>query len=115
MASKKSKIIAALLAFFLSAFGADDFYVGNNTAGIIRIIVLVVTVVGAAALVIVGIEVQKAVDASTPALAMMGGGAVGLIVLGGLILGIWGLINVIKYLVMSDERFQEMVSANSKS
>jgi TM2 domain-containing membrane protein YozV len=34
-----------LLAFFLSTFGADDFYVGDTTVGIVRTVVLVATVV----------------------------------------------------------------------
>ena len=105
MASQKSKMIAALLAFFLSAFAVDDFYVGNNTAGIIRLVILVLTVVIAAVITLAGLQ-----EVGLIALA----GTAGVIVLGSLILGIWGLINFIKYLVISDERFQEMVSANSR-
>ncbi len=37
--SEKSKIVAALLAFFLGGFGIHKFYLGCNTAGIIMLIV----------------------------------------------------------------------------
>lgn len=38
---QKSKVIAALLAFFLGSFGAHDFYLGYNKQGIIKIILTI--------------------------------------------------------------------------
>jgi len=38
-AGGKEKIVAALLAFFLGAFGAHKFYLGYNTAGIIMLLI----------------------------------------------------------------------------
>ena len=40
---EKSRITAALLAFFLGIFGVHEFYLGYNTAGIIQLILGVVT------------------------------------------------------------------------
>ncbi len=42
----KSKVAAALLAFFLGGLGVHQFYLGNTASGIIRI-VLTLTIVGA--------------------------------------------------------------------
>ncbi len=42
----KSRVAAALLAFFLGALGVHQFYLGNTASGIIRI-VLTITLVGA--------------------------------------------------------------------
>ena len=36
---EKSRIAAALLAFFLGAFGVHKFYLGKNTAGIVMLVV----------------------------------------------------------------------------
>lgn len=38
MAGEKSKIVAALLAFFLGMLGIHKFYLGKTTAGIIMLI-----------------------------------------------------------------------------
>jgi TM2 domain-containing membrane protein YozV len=38
VAGEKNKVVAALLAFFLGAFGAHKFYLGKNTAGIIMLL-----------------------------------------------------------------------------
>ena len=106
MGNQKSRIVAAVLAFLLSTLAIDDFYVGNTTAGIVRIVILIATVILAAGTAIF------AFDYHYPEREVMLGIAAGIAVLGGLTLGIWGLINVIKYLLMSDERFQEIVSRN---
>ena len=38
MAGEKSKIVAALLAFFLGGLGIHKFYLGKTTAGIIMLV-----------------------------------------------------------------------------
>lgn len=43
--SKKSRLVALLLAWFLGIFGAHYFYVGRNKKGIIMI-VLTVSIIG---------------------------------------------------------------------
>ena len=40
---QKSKLVAALLAFFLGGIGIHDFYLGYNKYGIIKIVLAVVT------------------------------------------------------------------------
>ena len=89
----KSKGMAALLAFLLGAFGVDDFYVGNKTAGIIRLVIFVVGVGLGAPLVIIIIGLFLLIPAALVSLT-------------------WSVVNLIKYLTMSDERFQELVAAN---
>lgn len=41
VAGEKSKIVAALLAFFLGAFGVHKFYMGKKKAGIIMLVVFI--------------------------------------------------------------------------
>ena len=89
----KSKGMAALLAFLLGAFGVDDFYVGNKTAGIIRLVIFVVGVGLGGPLVLILIGLFLLIPAGIASLT-------------------WSVINIIKYLAMSDERFQELVAAN---
>lgn len=43
---QKSKIAACLLAAFLGTFGIHDFYLGNTTNGIIKIVLTLCTGVG---------------------------------------------------------------------
>lgn len=43
---QKSKIAACLLAAFLGGFGIHDFYLGNTTNGIIKIVLSLCTGVG---------------------------------------------------------------------
>ncbi len=38
LSGEKNKVVAALLAFFLGAFGAHKFYLGKNTAAIIMLL-----------------------------------------------------------------------------
>ena len=40
---QKSKLVAALLAFFLGAIGIHDFYLGYNKNGILKIVLTIVT------------------------------------------------------------------------
>lgn len=42
--SKKSKVVAALLAFFFGGWGIDQFYLGNKKHGIISIVLMVLVV-----------------------------------------------------------------------
>ena len=43
---QKSKLVAALLAFFLGSFGIHDFYLGYNKNGIIKIVLTCCTGIG---------------------------------------------------------------------
>jgi TM2 domain-containing membrane protein YozV len=40
---KKDKTVAALLAIFLGALGIHEFYLGNNTSAIIRLVITLLT------------------------------------------------------------------------
>lgn len=42
-AAPKTKLVAGLLGIFLGGFGAHKFYLGDNKAGVIRLVVSVVT------------------------------------------------------------------------
>jgi len=44
-AAPKTKLVAGLLGIFLGSIGVHKFYLGDTKAGIIRIVVTVVTVV----------------------------------------------------------------------
>ncbi|NIJ28717.1 TM2 domain-containing membrane protein YozV [Sphingomonas insulae] len=67
-ANDRSKIVAALLAFFLGTLGIHRFYLGRTGSGI-AMLVLSITVIGL------------------------------------LVTGPWALIDMVRYLVMSDEEF----------
>ena len=41
--SSKDKTVAGLLAIFLGALGIHEFYLGNNTSGIIRLVITLLT------------------------------------------------------------------------
>jgi len=41
--TKQKKLVAALLAIFLGAFGAHKFYLGYMTAGIVQLVVSLIT------------------------------------------------------------------------
>ena len=41
--SDKTKLVAGLLGIFLGGFGAHKFYVGDSKAGVIRLVVTLVT------------------------------------------------------------------------
>jgi TM2 domain-containing membrane protein YozV len=43
-AAPKSKLVAGLLGIFLGSIGVHKFYLGDSKAGIIRIVVTVVTI-----------------------------------------------------------------------
>lgn len=43
---QRSKLVAVLLAFFLGAIGMHDFYLGNTTNGVIKIVLTLCTGVG---------------------------------------------------------------------
>lgn len=95
-AGDKSKIVAALLAFFLGGFGVHDFYLGNKRNGFIK---LLGTLVGIA-LMIIGIAGAATTTATgfaaLPALAIIGY----VIILG---IGIWAFVDFIRILTGSYE------------
>ncbi|MEO1045820.1 MAG: TM2 domain-containing protein [Pseudomonadota bacterium] len=85
--SEKSKIVAALLAFFLGPFGVHKFYLGYNGAGIAM---LSATLIGfVLSIIIIGIFVVMGVS-------------------------LVAFIEFIIYLVTSDEDFQEKYVRNSR-
>lgn len=93
-AGDKSKVVAALLAFFLGGFGVHDFYLGNKRNGIIKllgtllgIVLMVVGILGAAATAATGF-------AALPALAIIGY----IVILG---VSIWSFIDFIRILTGS--------------
>ena len=95
-ASQKSKGIAALLAFLFGVFGVDDFYVGKNMLGFVRlgICIFAIVVGGFGSIFTLFITF---IFIFLPLMA---------------VLGLWSIINCIRFLAMSDESFQQMVAAN---
>lgn len=92
-AGDKSKVVAAVLAFFLGGFGAHDFYLGNKRNGFIK---LGLTLIGMA-LYIAGLVAFSASEAvALPILAIIGY----LIILG---VGIWAFVDFIRILTGSYE------------
>ena len=73
---QKSRVIAALLAFFLGGLGVHQFYLGNTGRGILHIVLLV-------------------------------------IIIGAPISALLALIDFIKYIIASDEEFNERYAARS--
>lgn len=90
-AGDKSKIVAALLAFFLGGFGVHDFYLGNKRNGFIK---LGLYLVGLALYVIGILSVVTTETLALPALAI-----VGLVIILGI--GIWSFIDFIRILTGS--------------
>ena len=86
--SGKSKITAALLAFFLGGFGVHSFYMGNNKKGFIQ---LGITILGLA-LVIAGI----ASFATGATVTISGTILIGYLLLFGV--GIWAFVDFIRIL-----------------
>ena len=90
-AGSKSKIIAALLAFFLGAFGVHSFYMGNKKKGLIQL------GLGLGGLILIIVGVASAVTSlttgtiSVPVLAI-----IGYIMLLGV--SIWALVDLIRIL-----------------
>jgi TM2 domain-containing membrane protein YozV len=96
-AGDKSKVVAAILAFFLGNLGIHDFYLGNKRNGFIK---LAATLIGVA-LMIIGIASVATTStvtglAALPVLAVIGY----IIVLG---VSIWSLIDFIRILTGSYE------------
>ena len=91
-AGDKSKVVAALLAFFLGGFGVHDFYLGNKLNGLIK---LLGTLVGIA-LMVIGVASAATAATTLPALAIIGY----VIVLG---IGIWAFVDFIRILTGSYE------------
>ncbi|MDR0823157.1 MAG: TM2 domain-containing protein [Endomicrobium sp.] len=76
----KSKIVAAVLAFFLGALGIDFFYLNDTKKGLIVLITFFVA--DLLCLVFVGFFILGA-------------------------LGIWALVRTVLYLISSDENFEK--------
>ena len=108
----KSKIVAALLAFFLGSLGIHKFYLGKTKAGVIHIALGV----GGYVLLFIGM-------ASAFAGAMAGSGGIGglglvLFIIGLLAVAVNGVICLIEtviYLTKSDEDFNRIYAAGDKS
>ena len=95
-AGDKSKVVAALLAFFLGGFGVHDFYLGNKKAGFIK---LGATLIGLI-LVIVGYATAVA-SLETGVIAFPVLAIVGSIILTAV--SIWALVDFIRILTGSYE------------
>lgn len=94
-AGDKSKIAAALLAFFLGGFGVHDFYLGNKRNGIIKLLGSILGI----ALMVIGFVAAATTTTTTglaalPALALIGW----LIILG---VSIWAFVDFIRILTGS--------------
>jgi len=87
-AGGKSKIVAALLAFFLGNLGIHSFYMGNKKKGFIQLGLTILGIV----LYVVGIaDYVSGLGATFPTLAI-----IGLVILFGV--GLWALIDFIRIL-----------------
>nr|WP_294904241.1 TM2 domain-containing protein [uncultured Lacibacter sp.] len=90
-AGDKSKVVAALLAFFLGNLGIHDFYLGNKKAGLLKIILTVAGIV----LIAVGVAtLATTATVTVPVLALIGW----ILLLG---VSIWALIDFIRILTGS--------------
>ena len=49
--AQKSKVVAALLAFFLGAFGVHNFYLGHSSRGIAQLVLLILGVLACATII----------------------------------------------------------------
>jgi hypothetical protein len=91
----KSKIVAALLAFFLGTLGIHSFYMGNKKKGLIQ---LGLTAIGTI-LIIVGFASAVSTITNGVTVPATGFGTIGLI---GLLLitgvGIWALVDLVRIL-----------------
>ena len=108
----KSKIVAALLAFFLGAIGVHKFYLGKPQAGLIHIVLGI----GGYILLFIGMF-------SGFAGAMAGSGSIGglgllLLVIGLLAVAVNGiicLVETILYLTKSDDDFNRIYVRGNKA
>ncbi|MGP9723342.1 NINE protein [Corynebacterium sp. AOP40-9SA-29] len=109
--SRKSKVAAALFAFFLGGFGAHNFYIGNKGRAIAQLIIMVVSwvlMIGAYTLVFVGLEAEAYTSMAGTVYyesndAMVGSGAVLLLLAAVMMLAlcIWALVEFVLILVGS--------------
>jgi TM2 domain-containing membrane protein YozV len=95
--SGKSKILAAVLAFFLGAFGIHSFYMGNKKKGLIQLGLgvggIILTIVGLAKAVT---AVASTTATTTPTVAIPTLAIIGYIMLVGV--SIWAFIDFIRIL-----------------
>jgi hypothetical protein len=89
----KSKIIAALLAFFLGNFGVHSFYMGNTKKGLIQL------VLGLGGIILYSVGIASAVTSGS--IGFGGIALVGMIML--LAAGIWALVDFVRILIGSLE------------
>ena len=109
---EKSKIVAAVLAFFLGAIGIHKFYLGKTQAGIIHIVLGI----GGYVLLFIGMFTGLAG-------AMAGSGGIGglgllLLIIGLLAVAVNGIICLVEtvlYLTKSDQDFNRIYVGTDKS
>jgi TM2 domain-containing membrane protein YozV len=95
--SDKSKVVAALLAFFLGTLGVHDFYLGNKKAGFIKaglsLVGLALYIIG---IVSIATTTTTTVATTLPVIAIIGS----IILLG---VSIWAFVDFIRILIGSYE------------
>ena len=93
---QKSKGVAVLLTIFFGVFGADDFYIGNQALGFVRLgIFIFASVVGGFGSIITFF--LTFIFIFLPLI---------------FVLSFWSAVNAFRYAFMSNERFQQMVARN---
>ena len=109
---EKSKIVAALLAFFLGSFGVHKFYLGKTMAGVVHI------VLGVGGYILLFVGMASAFAGAMAGSGGMSGFGVVLFIIGLLALAVNGLICLIEtviYLTKSDADFNRIYGASDKS
>lgn len=96
-AGDKSKIAAALLAFFLGGFGVHDFYLGNKRNGFIKLLGTILGIV----LMVVGIAAAATTTTATGLAALPALVIIGYIIIFGI--SIWAFVDFIRILTGSYE------------
>lgn len=109
---QKSRIVAALLAFFLGGFGVHKFYLGKTQAGIIHILLAI----GGSVLFFIGLA--GGVIGSLSGSGGVGGVGLVLLIVGFVAVtanGLVCLVETVMYLTKSDEDFNRIYVGTSKS
>ena len=108
----KSKIVAAVLAFFLGAIGVHKFYLGKTQAGVIHILL------GIGGYVLFFIGVFAGLAGTMAGSGGVGGVGVLLLIVGILAIaanGIICLVETVLYLTKSDQEFNRIYVGTNKS
>ncbi|MYC30378.1 MAG: TM2 domain-containing protein [Chloroflexi bacterium] len=109
---EKSKIVAALLAFFLGAVGIHKFYLGKTTAGLIHILL------GIGGYILLFIGMFAGVAGIMSGSGSIGGLGLFVLIIGLLAVVVNGLICLVEtvlYLIKSDEEFNRIYVRTNKS